>query len=76
MIFADTLGLVRSYYVLIPNDRPTRELAHADPQQMEKLASELPEGRRSPLRLPMHPSPTRIGIRCSRTLAPRPMAPR
>src|SRR5258708_28103755 len=43
------------------------------PKQMEKLAAEAtPGGRRPPLRLRMRPSPPSIGIRCSKTLAPRP----
>jgi hypothetical protein len=38
---AGSIGLdFCSLYVLIDNDRPTRELAHADPKQMEKLAAE------------------------------------
>jgi hypothetical protein len=66
---------IRSLYVPIRNDRPTRDLAHADHQTDGKT------GRRSypgagALRLWRRPSPPSIGIRCSKTLAPRPMAPR
>ena len=35
------MGLdICSLYVLIQNDRSTRELAHADPKQMEKMAAQ------------------------------------
>jgi len=59
-----------SLYVLIRNDRPTCELAHADPETDGKTALKPPVGEALPLRLQMCPSRRNIGNRYSKTLVP------
>jgi hypothetical protein len=59
---ADSTFVLFMFY--LRNDRPTRELAHAHPQQMEKLAAEAAPKAANPAVAPDAPLPAEYGNLC------------